>query len=84
MPNPNPPSLEDSLKFLQRTDHFAVVVTELVTMRENAIRDAGEADTEFKERKAVSKITVYTEILDMFDVPTGTAAPTPPAEEPVS
>lgn len=75
MQNPNPPKLEDAVKNLQHNDYFQVVLSEFVQRRENSIKDLADCESAAALRKHAAKITVYTELLDEFDVPMGTPMP---------
>ena len=71
MDNPNPPTLEEAIAYLTRSDHFRVILTEFVERRESAIKDLGGYETDTILRKRAAEVTVYTEILDLFQVATG-------------
>jgi hypothetical protein len=71
MENPNPPSLEDSIAWMIRSDHGKVILTEFVQRRESAIKDLAEYETDTELRKKAAEVTVYTEFLDLFQVATG-------------
>lgn len=72
MQNPNPPSLEDAVKHLRHSDHFQTILAEIVRRREESIKDLAGYETDVELRKHAAKITVYTELLDDFEVPMGT------------
>lgn len=71
MENPNPPSLEDAIAWFVRTDQGMVILTELVQRRESAIKDMAEYENDTVLRKKAAEVTVFTELLDLFQVATG-------------
>lgn len=71
MQNPNPPTLEQSLKELAFNDYFKVVILDLVERREQAIKDLSAYKDDSALRKSAAEVTVYTDILDLYGVATG-------------
>lgn len=48
-----------------------VILTELVQRRESAIKDMAEYENDTVLRKKAAEVTVFTELLDLFQVATG-------------
>jgi hypothetical protein len=71
MENPNPPTLEEAIAWIIRSDHGKVILTEFVQRRESAIKDLGDYESETILKKKAAEVTVYTELLDLFQVATG-------------
>lgn len=71
MENPNPPTLEEAIAWMIRSDYGKVILTEFVQRRESAIKDLGEYETLTILRKRAAEVAIYTEILDLFQVATG-------------
>ena len=66
---------EEAVDYLRSNDRFLVLLTHLAGMRESAITELGDYETDAQLRKAAARVGVYTEILDMFAVPMGQAVP---------
>ena len=66
---------EEAIEYLRGDHRFLVLLTHLAGMRESAITELGDYETEAALRKSAAKVAVYTEILDMFAVPMGQAMP---------
>lgn len=79
MENPNQLKLEDAVLHLRGNDWFQVVLAEMVKRREDSIKDLADYKDDTELRKHAAKITVYTELLDDFEVPMG--SPMPPAAD---
>lgn len=70
-------TLKESIEFLRHDRRFQEVLGEIVAMRETAIIEFGEYTTITGLRKAAAEVTVFTDILNLFGVPTGTPVPKP-------
>lgn len=68
---PTPPTLEQALKELTFNDYFKVVILDLVERRELAIKDLSGYKDDSALRKAAAEVTVFTDLLDLYGVPTG-------------
>lgn len=73
----NTETLKECIDFLSHDRRFQVILGEIVAKRESAIGALGDYETDSQLRKASAEVTVFTEILDMFGVPTGTPVPKP-------
>lgn len=73
--NPNPPTFDQAVANLRFNEHFQVVLGDLVERRESAIKDLGSYKDDSGLRKAAAEITVFTELLDAFGLPTGSPIP---------
>jgi hypothetical protein len=62
---------DKAVDFLRHDRRFQLILTRVVTWREDSIRDLGGYDTDVQLRKAAAEVSVYTEFLDLFDVPAG-------------
>lgn len=73
--NPHPPSFEKAVENLRFNEYFQIVLTDLVERRETAIKELGDYKDDSSLRKAAAEITVFTELLDAFGLPTGSPIP---------
>jgi len=73
--NPNPPTFEKAVENLRYNEFFQVVLTDLVERRESAIKELADYKDDSSLRKAAAEITVFTELLDAFGLPTGSPLP---------
>lgn len=64
--------LEKSILILRQNDHFCRVMNFIAEGREHRISQLGTYKDDCGMRKAAAEITAYTELLDLFGVPTGT------------
>lgn len=70
-------TLKESIDFLSHDLRFREVLKEFVGRRESAIIALSNYKTDTELRKYAAEVTVFTEILDMFGVPTGAPVPKP-------
>jgi hypothetical protein len=68
-----------AIDFLRHDRRFQSVLTRVVTWREDSISRLGTYKDDSELRKSAAEVTVYTEFLDMFGVPSGEVQ-TPGAE----
>lgn len=68
---PTPPTLEQALKELAFNDYFKVVILDLVERREQSIKDLSSYKDDSGLRKSAAEVTVFTDLLDLYGVPTG-------------
>lgn len=73
MSKPEPPSFRDAIKAFYGNPNFNAIVTEFVERRETAIRQLGTYKDDTELRKVAAEIAVLSDLLDDFNVPTGTA-----------
>ena len=73
--NPSPPTFEQAVENLRYNEYFQVVLGDLVERREAAIKELGDYKDDSGLRKAAAEITVFTELLDAFGLPTGSPIP---------
>ncbi len=59
-------SLEEALKFLQHNEHFAVFISVIHSLREEAIAELHEADGD-NMKQISGRILTYDQILQMSD-----------------
>jgi len=69
--NPTPPTFEKAVKELAFNDYFKAVVLDLVERREAAIKELGAYKDDSGLRKAAAEVTVFTDLLDAYQVPIG-------------
>lgn len=73
----NDTTLEQAIEFLSHDLRFQRIVTEFASRRESAISALSDYKTDTEMRKSAAEVTVYTEILDLFNLPLGTPIPKP-------
>lgn len=70
---------QEAVEFLSGDKRFHIILGDLVEKRERAITKLGTYTTDCELRKTAADVNAITELLDLFQVPTGTPVPPPSA-----
>jgi len=72
---------QEAVEFLSGDKRFHIILGDLVERRERAITKLGTYTTDCELRKTAAEVNALTDLLDLFQVPTGTPVPPPSAKK---